>query len=281
MACYQTNSTPSLKPLRHTSQNLLFENWNGVRTNALSVGNVLYDAKRLGLGQTFSTVQLRTFSMPTMFNIVDWSDIGSLKNNLFTINYNNTGDSGQFLQPGSYDGFSLAATLETTIAQIIGSNDITVTYDPSTAKLSFQSASSTPFSLVFNSFTPWYEMGFAPNSTAVSSGTGFLMSTYAVNLQWSSQILIYIPELNGTFLNMVANSPTSWAVTVSAAGNWENHFSYLIDGPSHINDQGIVKQLTDFTVNLRFTRAGVIYEIRGDGNTTYSIGLMFTTFTTA
>jgi len=243
----------------------------GTQVNPGSIDTIRYDGHYV-MNNSFSSVQLRTFSMPVPSNIVDWSAFNSLKNNVFAFNYGSV-DYTFNIPEGSYDGCNLATTIQTFMNTTSGATgNFTVTYSPITCKFEISSASGT-FTLDFTSnYSPWWEMGFAQ---ATYGATGDQISPYMVNLEWSPMFLIYIPEMAGSLINGYNRYPATFAIPVTMAGTYLQGWSYKTSGPSHIQDLGVEKYLSQWTLSISFIRAGVVYPLVADKQSSYCIDLAF------
>lgn len=249
----------------------------GYRDNPGSMANITYDSHRVGPFNQFTTVQMRTFSIAIQPNIVDWSAYGSLRNDTFTINYDGV-DSTIILPQGSWDGPSLAEELTTQIADAIGTADITVTYSIPQGKFAFTSSGLT-FSLTFDTgISPWLELGFINGATYGPSL--ILTSTQMVDLSGSSYILIHMPQFCGAMMNRAGGAAVTFGVQTSKAGEYIQTWDAKVDGPSWVQDMNVVTNVNNWTLALSFIRAGVIYPLVGDVNSSYTIDLAFMCRTT-
>ncbi len=248
----------------------LINSFFGIRDNVASIASITYDARKTGC-QSYSQVQLRSFMMASPPNIYNWSSFGSGQTDTLNFNWSST-DYAAVVPGGSYDAPGLAAALTIAMNDITSSTNFVVSYDINLAKFTITSAIGT-FTMYFTATgAPWLELGFAK---AIYAGNTTYTSPYQANLTFSSSILIYIPEMSGGMLNIVNGFPATFIIAVGAAGEYINSWSYLREGPSHIQDLGVERNVSSFSIKLYYIRGGLIYPLICDNNYEYSIDLMF------
>lgn len=249
--------------------------WHGTRVDSTSIHAVRYEAKKSGPGQSFSAVELRAFSFPfTMPNIMDWSSHGSLKNDLFTWSDNGS-DYSVTIPEAPYDGPTLASTLQTLMNAVI--SQYIVAYDPITGVFQFSTSSGGNISVTPDATWPWLELGFCLNET--TNGTGGVMTSTAVaNLQGSSHLFISIPELQSANSINYNGASITFAIPINVASTYVDHWSYLTSPSNKFYMSPTERTLTGYTIFLYFERAGVLYTVVGDCNSSYTLNLAYFSF---
>lgn len=248
--------------------------WHGTRNNSASLHAIRYQASKSGPQQSFSACELRSFYLPfTIPNVVDWSSQGSLKNDVFA--WSDDGNDYSVVIPASmYDGLSLAAELESLMNDATAPGTYTVVYDPVSGHFSFTTTSGDEITITPNSTFPWLELGFCFNET-VTGTSGTLTSTAVANLQGTANLYLSIPELQNGNSAVYNCSSITFIIPVTTASTYTTQWSYQYSAPMKWYTQPNEKTLRDYTIYVFFERAGTLYQLVGDCNSSYELNIAF------
>ncbi len=232
-----------------------------VRSASGGVDKIVFPSSSLSAPYgTISKISLRSFVFGSdTYNIMDYSAYHSLQNNLITLNATQL-----VIPPGTYNATNLSSTLQALFDTVVPG--FTVVYDSITLTMGITHA--VPFSITFGTGSPAYEMGFADNTTYGPATS--IASPYAINLSGPYNVLIHILEIQTYNLISCNNSTFHFMFPLTSATPAVSQGNVVTLGKldCYVTNQQLLSQLT---VRLGFTRAGVVYQMIGDANTNYQM----------
>jgi len=270
-----TSTTPEMRVMTAL---VYLNSFTGQRFDPASLANVRFPAPN----QTFeySSVQLRTFQIANTINNIsdDAATVqGGLQNNVFTFSVITGTTGGPYvidIPPSFYDGPTLATMIQEQMitAASASSGDFVVTFDPIACKFTFISTIGN-LSFDFSGLTsPWLEFGFG--QTGGYTGDQ-VTSPYVAHLEGTSSIFIRVSEFgSGNAVNFDGSS-WSFVVPVDKASSFLQGFSYQYSGSNHLLDLARISRLSILTIFLNYERAGILYPLVMDANSSYSLIFQF------
>lgn len=252
-----------------------FASWHGTRAKPDSIYQIQYDAHKTSPTQTYTAIELRSFSMSqTIPNFCDWAQFNSLTNNI--LKWTDNGNNYQFIIPESlYDGCTLKTILTLGMDQAYGAAVYCVDFDPTGSIFVFTTHSGGTLSFTPDATWPWLQLGFILGQT-VTSTAGTITSTCIAHLEGSSHIFLSIPQIQTANSILYNSSSITYAIPVSVASTFINQGSFLTTPMGVRYYTNPSKQtLTNFTIYIYFEFAGNLYPLIMDANSSYSMSLLF------
>lgn len=226
-----------------------------------SIDTVRYVAKSLPiLHKRVTNVGLRSMVISNQaYNICDYSPYG-LKNNVVTIN-----GVDYTLPVGNYTATDLASALVTIFDTALGVGTV-ITINPLTLVMTI--TPTVPATMTLGTTSPYVEMGFAQGTFGPAAS--FTGST-ALNLSGPANLFIYIQELQTGSLLYYNSATFSFCYPLTDQFPSQSQLNWINAGKTEcpIN----IDQIYQLTVELWYTRDGVLWRYVSDPRASYQLML--------